>query len=174
MYTITLTINSKILLYNYYLQLPISNLLSQASINQYQLLHPIKIVVSLFRWTTGKNILFHLWVFFLISLWNRGPLRTTEKIYVFGRFGLIDTSTSFSTISNHCFRWLNLLTIITLGYTRYLIFIFVVYDVIYRRKAAFSYSLLAKSSMGEKTKELICKITHAQLINTTTKIKNTN
>ncbi len=53
-------------------------------------------------------------------------------------------------------------------------FMFVVYDVIYRRKAALGYSLLIKSDMWEKTEELIREITHAQLITTTTEIKETN
>ncbi len=53
-------------------------------------------------------------------------------------------------------------------------FIFVVYDVIYRRKAALSYSLLIKSGMWEKPEELICEIIHAQLITAATEIKETN
>ena len=37
-----------------------------------------------------------------------------------------------------------------------------------------SYNLLIKSDMWEKTKELICKITYAQLIAIATNIKETN
>ncbi len=51
---------------------------------------------------------------------------------------------------------------------------FVVYDVIHRCKAALGYSLLIKLGMWEKTEELICEITHAQLIATVTEIKETN
>ncbi len=51
---------------------------------------------------------------------------------------------------------------------------FVVYDVIHRRKVALGYSLLIKSGMWEKTEELIRKITHAQLIITAIKIEETN
>ncbi len=51
---------------------------------------------------------------------------------------------------------------------------FVVYDVIHRRKAALGYSLLIKSGIWEKTEELIREITHAQLIAVATEIKETN
>ncbi len=53
-------------------------------------------------------------------------------------------------------------------------FMFVVYDVIHRPKAALGYSLLIKSGIWEKTEELICEITHALLIATATEIKETN
>lgn len=39
---------------------------------------------------------------------------------------------------------------------------FVIYDVIHRRKAALVYSLFVKLSIWKKTEELICKIIHAQ------------
>ncbi len=51
---------------------------------------------------------------------------------------------------------------------------FVVYDIIHRRKAALGYSLLIKLGMWEKIKELIYKITHAQLIAVVTKINEIN
>ncbi len=51
---------------------------------------------------------------------------------------------------------------------------FVVYDVIHRRKAALGYSLLIQSGIWEKTEKFICKITHAQLIAAVTEIKETN
>lgn len=53
-------------------------------------------------------------------------------------------------------------------------FKFVVYNIIYRRKAALSYNLLAKLGMWKKTKKLICKITNTQLIAAAIKIKETN
>ncbi len=51
---------------------------------------------------------------------------------------------------------------------------FVIYDVIHRRKAALGYSLLVKSGMWEKTEELIREIIYAQLTAAATKIKETN
>ncbi len=51
---------------------------------------------------------------------------------------------------------------------------FVLYDVIHRRKAELGYSLLIKSGIWEKTEELIREITHAQLIAAATEIKETN
>lgn len=51
---------------------------------------------------------------------------------------------------------------------------FVVYDIIHRRKAALGYSLLVKLGMWEKTEELIREITYAQLITAATEIKETN
>ncbi len=51
---------------------------------------------------------------------------------------------------------------------------FVVYDVIYRRKATLGYSLLIKLGMWEKTKELIYEIIYARLTVAATKIKETN
>ncbi len=51
---------------------------------------------------------------------------------------------------------------------------FVVYDIIHRRKAALGYSLLIKSGMWEKTEKLIREITHTQLIATANEIKETN
>ncbi len=51
---------------------------------------------------------------------------------------------------------------------------FVVYDIIHRRKAALGYSLLIKSGMWEKTEKLIREITYIQLIAAATKIKETN
>ncbi len=53
-------------------------------------------------------------------------------------------------------------------------FMFVIYDVIHRRKAALGYSLLIKLGMWEKIEELIHEITYAQLIATATEIKDTN
>lgn len=53
-------------------------------------------------------------------------------------------------------------------------FMFVVYNIIYRRKAALGYNLFIKSGIWEKTKELIYKIIYAQLIAVATKIKETN
>ncbi len=51
---------------------------------------------------------------------------------------------------------------------------FLIYDIIHRRKAALGYSLLIKLSMWEKTEELIHEITHAQLLATATEIKEIN
>ena len=51
---------------------------------------------------------------------------------------------------------------------------FVVYDIIHRRKAALGYSLVVKSSIWKNTKELICEITYAQLIAAAIKIKEIN
>ncbi len=51
---------------------------------------------------------------------------------------------------------------------------FVVYDVIHRHKAALGYSLLVKSGMWEKTKELIREITYTRFTATATEIKETN
>lgn len=51
---------------------------------------------------------------------------------------------------------------------------FVVYDVIHRRKAALGYSLLIKSSVWDKTEGLITNLTHAQLIAAAIEIKETN
>ncbi len=51
---------------------------------------------------------------------------------------------------------------------------FVVYDVINRRKAALDYSLLIKLGMWEKTEELIREITYTQLIAVAMEIKETN
>ncbi len=51
---------------------------------------------------------------------------------------------------------------------------FVVYDVIHRRKAFMGYSLLIESGMWEKAEELILEITFAQLTAATTEIKETN
>ncbi len=59
-------------------------------------------------------------------------------------------------------------------YARHPVFMFVVYDVIYRRKAVLGYSLLIKSGILEKTEELIREITHAQLSAAATEIKETN
>ncbi len=86
----------------------------------------------------------------------------------------MDISTSFSPVSIHCINWFNQLTIITFGYARDPVFRFIVYDIIHRRKAALGCSLLVKSGMWEKTKELIREITHAQLITIATKRKDTN
>lgn len=51
---------------------------------------------------------------------------------------------------------------------------FVVYNVIHRCKAALGYNLLVKLGMWEKTEKLIRKITHAQLIELATEIKEMN
>lgn len=53
-------------------------------------------------------------------------------------------------------------------------FMFIVYDVIHRRKVVLSYSLLVKLGMWEKTEELIRGIINAQLITALTKMKETN
>lgn len=54
------------------------------------------------------------------------------------------------------------------------VFMFVVYNIIHKRKATFGYSLLVKLGMWEKTEKLICKITYAQLIIVAIKIKEIN
>lgn len=59
-------------------------------------------------------------------------------------------------------------------FAHHLVLMFVVYDIIYRRKVVLAYSLLVKLGMGKKTKELIRKITYAQLTATATKIKKRN
>ncbi len=51
---------------------------------------------------------------------------------------------------------------------------FIVYDVIHRRKAALRYSLLVKSGIWEKIEELIREIIYARLIATATEIKEAN
>ncbi len=112
----------------------------------------------------GRSIFFHLCVSLLISVWDWGPSRTTETTYVFGNLGKVDTSTSFSPISSFCVSWFNWLTLITFRYARHSMFMFVVYDVIHRRKAALGYSLLIKLGIWEKSEELICEITNTQLI----------
>ena len=48
----------------------------------------------------------------------------------------------------------------TFRYAYYLIFIFIVYNVIYRRKVALGYSLLIKLDILEKNEELIYEIIH--------------
>ncbi len=60
------------------------------------------------------------------------------------------------------------------SFARHPIFMFVVYDVIHRHKAVLGYSLLVKSNMWKKTKELIHEITYARLIAAATKIKEIN
>ena len=59
-------------------------------------------------------------------------------------------------------------------YAHYLVFMFVVYNVIYKCKTILGFNLLIKLGIYEKTKELIYKITYAQLIAAATKIKETN
>ncbi len=86
----------------------------------------------------------------------------------------MDTSISFSLVSSSCVGWFNWQTVITFRYAHHPVFMFVVYDIIHRRKVALGYSLLIKSGMWEKTEKLICKIIHAQLIAVATKIKETN
>ena len=51
---------------------------------------------------------------------------------------------------------------------------FVVYDVIHRRKAVLEYSLLVKTKLWTETEELIKNLTHDDLIAITKKIKETN
>ncbi len=63
---------------------------------------------------------------------------------------------------------------ITFRYAHHLMFMFVVYVVIYRRKIALGYSLLIKSDIWMITEELICEISYAQLIAVATKIKEIN
>lgn len=146
-YIVILMINDKILLYNYCPQLPILNLQSPPQINQYQPLDPMQ------KWLTcsvkplGKPTLFYLCVSLLISVWNWGLSRITEKTYVFGRLGKVDTSTSFSPINSYCVSWFNWLIIITFRYAYHPVFIFVVYNVIHKHKVALVYSLLVKSGM---------------------------
>ncbi len=53
-------------------------------------------------------------------------------------------------------------------------YIYVIYNIIHRHKAALGYSLLIKSGIWEKIEELICEITHTSLIAVVTKIKETN
>lgn len=59
-------------------------------------------------------------------------------------------------------------------FARHPIFMFVVYDIIHRRKVVLEYSLLVKLGIWKKTMELIHKITYNQLISMTIKIKETN
>lgn len=58
--------------------------------------------------------------------------------------------------------------------SHYPVIIFIVYDVIYRRKAALGYSSLVKLGIWEKTEELIREIIYAQLIAAPIEIKKTN
>ena len=51
---------------------------------------------------------------------------------------------------------------------------FVVYDVIHRRKAALGYSLLVKTKLWTETEELISNLTHDDLIAAAKEIKETN
>lgn len=51
---------------------------------------------------------------------------------------------------------------------------FIVYDVIHKRKTALGYNLLVNLGIWEKTEELIREIIHVQLIAIATKIKKTN
>lgn len=53
-------------------------------------------------------------------------------------------------------------------------FIFVIYDIIYKRKTVLGYSLLVKLNIYDKTMGLIHKITHNQLIVIATRIKEIN
>ncbi len=83
------------------------------------------------------------------------------------------------TIQHHFHRYIHIVHIIEQAnfnyrFARHPVFMFLVYDVIHKRKAALGYSLLVKSGMWEKTEELICEITYAQLTATATKIKETN
>ncbi len=59
-------------------------------------------------------------------------------------------------------------------FARHPVFMFVVYDIIHRRKAALEYSLLVKLGMWKKTKELIREIIYAQLTAAATEIKEKN
>ena len=51
---------------------------------------------------------------------------------------------------------------------------FVVYNIIHRRKAALGYSLLIKTKLWTKTKELITNLIHDDLIAAAKEIKATN
>lgn len=61
-----------------------------------------------------------------------------------------------------------------LEFACYLVLIFVVYNIIYIRKATFGYGLFIKLNMWQKIKELIYKIKYNQLIAINTQIKKTN
>ncbi len=70
------------------------------------------------------------------------------------------------TIQHHSHRYVYIVQIIEQAnfnyrFTRHPVFMFVVYDVIHRRKAVLEYSLLIKSGIWEKTEELIREITYA-------------
>lgn len=51
---------------------------------------------------------------------------------------------------------------------------FVIFNIIYKQKTALGYSLFIKSIFGDKTKKLITKLIHTQLIVSTIKIKKPN
>lgn len=59
-------------------------------------------------------------------------------------------------------------------FAHHLVFIFVIYNVIFRGKTALGYSLLIKLVMWNKTEQLIIKLTYAQLIIVVTEIKEIN
>ena len=80
---------------------------------------------------------------------------------------------SFSLVSSH-FSSLFGLLIIILRFAYYPIFMFIVYNSIYRQKAEFSYSLLIKFGFWDKIKNLITKLSLAQLVAIATKIKKIN
>lgn len=56
----------------------------------------------------------------------------------------------------------------------YFFFIFIVYNIIYKRKVTLGYNLLIKFSVWDKIEGLIKNFTSAQLIVITTKIKEIN
>lgn len=85
----------------------------------------------------------------------------------------MDTPASFSLVSD-CFPSLFGSLIIMLRFSRHPVFMFIVYDVIHRRKAALGYSLLIKSGLWDKIENLITELTHAQLVAVVTEIKKTN
>lgn len=51
---------------------------------------------------------------------------------------------------------------------------FMVYNIIHRRKVVLGYSLLIKVDLWNKTGNLIIELTHAQLVAIATTIKKTN
>lgn len=59
-------------------------------------------------------------------------------------------------------------------FVHYFVFIFVVYNIIYRRKATLVYSLFIKIKLWTRIEELIKKLTYSKLIVAFKKIKKTN
>ncbi len=94
-----------------------------------------------------------------------------ERIFVFGGISEVNTSTSFLPVSSSWVGWFNWLIVIMFRYAYHLVFIFVVYDIIHRHKAALSYSLLIKSGMWEKIEILFREISLALLIASATVIQ---
>ncbi len=83
------------------------------------------------------------------------------------------------TILYHLYQYVYIVQMIEQANLNYkfahnLLFMFVVYIVIHRCKAALRYSLFIKSDMWEKTKELIREIIYTWLTATATEIKEIN